>query len=73
MRQRCDSKIFRNYIKYEESQITFTPINKEDPSIGGTIQLITREFNFSMFRYFVFNQYGYYTQDKLVFGKFNKE
>lgn len=70
LRRRCDSKLFRNFVKYENTKITFNPISDKDPNIGGTVAVVTREFNFSMMKFFLFNQYGYYTHDKLVFGKF---
>jgi hypothetical protein len=73
IRQRYDSYLFRNFIKWEHSTFTKTPIDERDPNMGGKITITTKEFNFSMMKLFVFNQFGYYTNDKLVFGKFKKE
>ena len=45
-------------------------LDSNNNNLGGTVKVVTREFNFSLMRPFFFTQYGFYTPEKLVFGRF---
>ena len=57
-------------MKIESNLITLNPIDETNSNVGGTVHVQTKEFNFSLMRPLLFSQYGYYTPEKLVFGKF---
>jgi hypothetical protein len=46
------------------------PVDETNRNVGGTVQVSTREFNLALMRPFYYSQYGYYTPEKLVFGRF---
>ena len=57
-------------MKYEANSLFLTPIDAERPEIGGKIKCNTKELNFSQLTLRNYNQFGFYTPEKLVFGKF---
>ena len=46
-------------------------IDQTNPQIGGSLKVHTKEWNFSQLFTTSYIQYGYFTDDKLVFGNFN--
>jgi hypothetical protein len=50
-----------------------TYLDEAHPILGGKLSVSTGEFNFSQLRSHSFHQLGYFTDDKLVFGQFDKK
>ena len=63
--------IFKKFVKYERNTLTFDYIDENNKQIGGKVKVVTDEINFSLIRHFNYTQYGYFTNDRLVYAKFD--
>ncbi len=48
-----------------------TLLDEANPQLGGKLTVDTNEFNFSQLRSHTYSQVGFFTDDKLVFVKFD--
>lgn len=53
--------------------MTLNYIDANNKQVGGTVRVDTKEFNFSQLSTLSYAQHGYFTEDKIVFAKFDKE
>lgn len=61
----------KKFNKYERNFLAFNFIDDKHHQLGGKLKVHTNEFNFAQLKSHSYYQYGYFTDDKLVFAKFN--
>jgi hypothetical protein len=72
-RFRRQNNFFKKFIKYERNYLSLEPLDEDHKQLGGRLKVYTKEFNFSLLQAFQYNQYGYYTNDRLVFAQFKNK
>ncbi len=70
---RTNTKLFGYFNKLEDNTLTLNYIDTNNKQVGGTIRVDTKELNFSQLSTFSYAQHGYFSEDRLVFAKFDKE
>ncbi len=65
--------MFKKFNKYERNFLSLDYIDEGNRQIGGKLKVHTSEFNLSQLATYNYNQFGYFTDDKLVFAKFDSE
>jgi hypothetical protein len=58
-------------VKYERNTLTLSYLDQKNKLVGGKVKVNTQEFNLSMLKTFNYLQFGYFTNDKLAFARFN--
>ena len=71
--QRRYDTFFKRFTKYERNTLSFNYLDENNKQVGGKLKVDTQEINLSMLRAFNYQQFGYFTSDKLVFARFNTE
>ncbi len=70
MRRQVTGSFFKKFTKYERNYLSLDFLEEDNHQLGGKLTVSTNEWNFSQLASHNYNQYGYFTDDKLVFGKF---
>ncbi len=68
--RRVQNSLLGRLVEYERNTLYLNYIDDSNKNLGGVIKAKTSEFNFSMLRLFNYNQFGYFTDDRIVFGKY---
>jgi hypothetical protein len=66
-------RLFKNFNKWERCSLNLQFVDPNNKNVGGVLKVDTNEFNFSQLSSHHYTQYGYFTDDKLVFGKFDSK
>lgn len=59
--------------KYSDTRINLTPVDENEPRLGGRVQATETGFDFRTFTFQSKNYHGVYGEDFLVFGEFTAE
>jgi hypothetical protein len=70
---RTNTALLSYFNKLEDNNLTFNFVDENNKQVGGTVRVDTKEFRFSTLSTLSYAQHGYFTEDKIVFAKFDKE
>lgn len=73
MRRQADVYLFKTFNKWETNVLKLDHLDEENKQLGGKLNVWTSEWNFSHLNRHSYRQFGYFTDDKLVFGKYRTQ